>query len=98
MKAEVGSVRLTSPASVRWVVESKCVLVVDERRGVAHTLRGPEMAVWNWLALNYSYSQVADWLARSLAVTPAEAAVRLGAIVQGWRAAGLLEPQVVADG
>lgn len=98
MKAEVVPVRLISPASVRWVVESDCVLVVDERRGVAHTLRGPEMAVWNWLALNYTYSQVADWLARSLAVAPAEAEVRLGAIVQGWRAAGLLEPHESTDG
>lgn len=98
MTATPGRLRLASPASVRWVVESGHVLVIDERRGVAHTLRGPAMAVWNWLALNYSYDQAADWLARSLAVAPAEAEARLRALVQGWLAAGLLEVQEAAGG
>ncbi|MBP7694549.1 MAG: hypothetical protein KA764_21690 [Anaerolineales bacterium] len=89
---------LTSPLSVRWVVDAGQVLVVDERRGTVHCLRGVEMAVWNWLTLAYPYPRLVVLLAESLAVSPAAAEAQLAALLRGWQAAGVLEVQEPAHG
>ncbi len=83
---------LTCPENVRWVNDAGQILVIDEGRGVLHTLRGDEAAVWDWLALAYPYPALVEMLAALLALSPGEAAARLEAILAVWQTAGLLEP------
>ncbi len=84
---------LICPDHVRWVNDAGQILVIDERRGVLHTLRGAEAAVWDWLALAYPSPALVEMLAALLALPPGEAAARLEAILAAWRSAGLLEPE-----
>lgn len=82
---------LICPETVRWVNDAGQILVIDEQRGVTHTLRGVEAAVWDWLTLAYPYPVLVEMLAALLALSPGEAAARLEAILAAWQTAGLLE-------
>jgi hypothetical protein len=82
---------LVCPETLRWVNDAGQILVIDERRGVTHTLGGDEAAVWDWLTLAYPYPTLVEMLAVLLAQSSNVAAARLEAILAGWQAAGLLE-------
>ena len=85
------AVALTCPETVAWVKDADCIIVVNERRGESHILRGEEAALWSWLMLAYPYPKLARLLAELLALPPAEAKRQLAVFLQGWRIAGLLE-------
>jgi hypothetical protein len=84
---------LICPESVRWVNDAGQILVIDERRGVTHTLRGVEAAVWDWLTLAYPYPALVEMLAALLTLPSDQSAERLGDILAAWQTAGLLEPK-----
>ncbi len=91
MSGEAGAIIFACPESIRWLEDADRVIVVDEREGETHILRGAEAAVWGWLALAYSYPKLVRLLAALLGLPTADAERRLAAILQGWRAAGLLQ-------
>ena len=91
MSGEAGAVVFACPESMRWVEDADRVIVVDEREGETHILRGVEAAVWGWLTLAYPYPKLVQLLAALLVLSSADAEQRLVAILQDWRAAGLLQ-------
>jgi len=91
LSGEAGAVVFSCPEAVRWVEDADRVLVVDDRSGETHTLRGAEAAVWGWLTLAYPYPKLVRLLAALLVLSSADAEQRLVAILQDWRAAGLLQ-------
>ena len=87
----MSSVVFAGSEVIQWVQDAGHVIVVDERRGEVHVLSGAEATVWGWLTLTYPYPKLIRLLAALLRLPLDEAEQRLVAILQNWRAAGLLE-------
>jgi hypothetical protein len=80
-------------ASICWCVDAHQIIVVDEVRGVAHTLTGLPAALWQWLSLGYGYSPLVEFTAQYLDCPLDQADQPVNAILTGWLAAGLLEQE-----
>ncbi len=87
------AMRLACPEPISWVKDSAGILVVDERREEVHVLRGLECAVWSWLSLEYSFSDLLALVAELLGASEKEAQQRLVELLQTWMSAGLLEEE-----
>lgn len=83
---------------VSWAVDAGQIIVVDEQQGRHYCLRGVEAAVWDWLTLAYPYPRLLTLLANLLAVSPAQAAVPLHAMLRQWADMGLLAQETRSDG
>jgi hypothetical protein len=79
---------LAVPEFIHWVRETGGILVVDESRRTAHRLAGLEAVIWDELAR--PYPELVSRLAALLELSPVEAEIRLNAVLESWRRAGLL--------
>ncbi len=92
--ASLASVRrLGCPETISWALDSGGTVVVDERRSEVHVLHGLESAVWSWLSLGYSFSDLASFTTELLAIPQEEARRQLTELLDGWMCAGLLETE-----
>jgi len=80
---------LVTPPHIRWVVDARKTIVINEQTGEAHLLTGIEAAVWSWLSLAYPYSKLVSMMTAFLRCEDAE--LRLNDLLQSWYAAGILE-------
>lgn len=88
----------TCPDHIYWAKDSAGIVVIDERSQKAHRFTGVETAVWDWLMLGYTDSQVAQFTAVLLDIPLPQAHHHLYHQLQAWQQRGLLALQGGEDG
>jgi len=89
---------LTLAEGLVWVDQGAQVIIVDEVRKRTYTLQGVEAVLWGWLALEYSYLKLIELLAAVYQKTIQEAETILVAVLDKWRADGLMVLKEKRDG
>jgi hypothetical protein len=75
---------------LRWVKDGRQTLLVADATAESWTLAGHEAALWDYLALDLEYDDVARRFSALLAAPADEAERMLAGILAAWQQAGIL--------
>jgi hypothetical protein len=82
---------LICPDSVFWAADAGGTIVINEQQSEVHILHGTENAVWSWLTLGYSFSDIISFLSIMLNVSSREAEKQVNKMLRSWICSGLLQ-------
>lgn len=74
-----------------WVRDAERVIVVDSEGGRSWSLDGIEAAIWDWLAMGYSYPKIVGFVSLILKRSQDETGAVLQDTLRRWYRAGLVQ-------
>ncbi len=98
MNIQTDTVTIQCRSSLQWVKDTNQIIIVDEQHNAPIILQGAEVAIWEWLTLEYPYAKLLKLVEGLLKTSTDEAAQQLSIIAQRWQALGLLEANEGHDG
>ncbi len=76
---------------ITWVRDSGQTLLVDAQTRQSWSLRGAEVAMWDWLTLAYPYEKLIRFISLLLRAPADDAKRMLLTTLLGWQDAGIVE-------
>jgi hypothetical protein len=89
-KGDIPTVTYQCAPHVRWAVESRGIILVDQNKGSAHSLSYPQAAVWDLINSGYSFDQGVKMLRAVASMEAKEAERFLLESLDEWAEAGFL--------
>ncbi len=80
--------------TVRWVVERRGILMLDDIRGAVCSLIYPAAAIWDLMSREYSYQKIVEMLTSIAGLEFRETEKYVSHALEEWTAIGLLSKAV----